>query len=171
MRWNLLGVVSAALAFSSLALPWWVLTVTSDIYTYGLGTIKFYPWGVTGGWAAMEGYALALYSALILMPISGILGLAGVLRTKNSGRGFMLESAVAAILGVAVFAFGMQSFITHVFINVDSLYYSGEYAKGYGATAYLALGFWLAVVSAGIAFLAYLLYPRTAKAASKEPAG
>lgn len=164
MRWNLLGVVSAVLAFASLALPWWVITVSSSTYTYGLGTLKFYPWGVTGGWAVMGGYGLAIYSALVLMAVSGVLGLTGGLRTKNRGRTFVLAAAITAILAVVVFPVAMQSFISDTFISVNSLFYSGMYAEGYTASAYLSLGFWLALVSAIIAFLAYLGYPKTAKA-------
>ena len=76
----------------------------------------------------------------------------------------MLAAAITAILAVVVFAVAMQSFITDTFISVNSLFYSGTYAEGYTASAYLSLGFWLALVSAIIAFLAYLGYPKIAKA-------
>jgi len=154
LKLNILGVVSAILAFISLALPWWVLTVE------GLGTVSFYPWGVTGGWAAMAGYALAIYSALILIVISGVLGLIGSAKIGGRGRTFVLVAGILAILSVVIFAGGLQSFVASVFIKVKSLFYSGPYNGGYTASAYLSFGFWLALVAAIIAFVAYLKYPK-----------
>jgi len=157
VKLNLLGVASAILAFSSLALPWWVLHMGK--YSY----VLFFPWGteelVGSGllfvWNKLGNYALAIYVALAFILISGILVLVGSLMVGKRGRMLLVAAGISAVLYIATFAGGLESFLIH--------WHSGGHPRTFYIDsvwlAYLSFGFWTALVAAILAFVASLKHP------------
>jgi ribosomal protein L40E len=156
-----LGIAAGVLALASLAFPWWILEIEA------MGTISLYPWGVKGAWVAMGPY-LGIYLALLLVSVGGIMSIVGGLIGDKKRN--MLYSGIILVIGVAVFAISLQSWIQKTFIYVDSLFYSGTY-DGYTYTAHASLstGFWMALAGAVLSLMAYVLHPKSiAEVRAKE---
>jgi hypothetical protein len=151
---NFLGFLSAIIAFLSLYLPWWTLTV--DIYG-----ISIYPWG----WSEREMYVYRpqelsfIYMALAFVVIGGVLGVIGSFKVRG-GKKLLIVSGIFAMLSLAIFAFGLHLFLGRTFVNVKTLFYSGPFNGGAYASCYLSFGFWLALVATILSFIAYLKYPK-----------
>lgn len=154
MKLNPLGLASAIMAFVSLALPWWVLTVESY-------SLSIYPWGWIGsGITVYRGQELSfIYIALAFIVIGGVLGVIGSFRVGKNGKRLLIISGIVAVLSLIIFASGLNSFLVRTFVKVKSLFYSGPFNGGWSASAYLSFGFWLALVTAILAFIAYVKHP------------
>lgn len=151
LKLNVLCVISAILAFISLALPWWVLTADGM-------PLSIFPWGISHGWLGPMHYAFVFYSALALIVTSGILAL---ISSARAGSKKMLSAGILALLSLVTFIGGLESLILTKFPRVNSPFYWGPYDGGLQAFAYLSSGFWLALVAAIIAFVAYKKYTQS----------
>jgi hypothetical protein len=164
MRLNLLALVAGVLAFVSMALPWWILEVADET------AVTFYVWGPKDTAPAGDyNFGLGVYVSLALIAVAGILALIGGVKVNEKGKKMLRLSGVLAVCSVVVFALFVHLWVNDVYLNVDSLFYSGEFGGGYDASAYLYLGFFVAVVAAVLSFVGYVLYPKlTVDAAPEE---
>jgi len=98
------------------------------------------------------------WAALALIIVGGILGIAGSLFTK--GRIVILGGGLFALLAIVIFAVGLQSELSQPLATgfpQASLFSSGSYGSDFGSLnymTYLSYGFWIALVSAIIMFVA-----------------
>ena len=165
MRVNLIALVAGVVAFVSIALPWWILEIGN------VETVTWYLWGPTDPVPAGEyNYGLGVYVSLALIAVAGILALVGGFKVEEKGRNLLRTSGVLGVCSVVVFAIVMHLWVNNVFINVDSLFYSGAYGGGYNANAYLYLGFFVAIVAAALSFVAYVFYPKSTVSEAVEEA-
>ena len=150
-KWNRFGLISAILAFNSLALPWWKF-VRPD------GWILLFPWGAET-WQlgiTLGDYSSAIYVALTFILISGFLGLLGSLVFGKRGRAFLATAGISTTLSVITFAIGLESFLTRVHLHT---FYSTLIEL-----AYLSSGFWVALGAVMVAFIALIRHRTTPSA-------
>jgi len=161
---NLHGIASAILAFSSLALPWWVL------YREGRGHVLLFPWGeeipgygpLSSLWKLMENYTLVMCVALAFILISGILVLVGSLMVGKRGRILLVAAGIFAVLSVISFAGGLESYVafgTCPFRGYAPSDFIHLFIKRGSVLAFLSFGFWTALVAAILAVVASLRHP------------
>ncbi len=179
MRLNYIGIVGGVLAFISLALPWWTMTLSGSIsgipisisvdvsiYPYK-GTVSASPMGVPmsldipmNAW-----YGLA---ALVLIVVGGILGIVGSI--MHAREKMMLAAGGAlALLSILIFAVGLQSELlsgmsTPLPMGMGTFQLPGIWLFSSGTfnfmgmpinySTYLSFGFWIALVAAIIMFAA-----------------
>jgi len=132
LKANYIGIVAGILAFVSIALPWWTF--------FG---IDVYLWGAMG----MIGGAWFTYAAMAFAVIGGILGIVGGIRPGDSGKKLLMGAGILDILAIVIFVAG--------FATIPG----GTTLLFYLPFAYLSYGFWLALVAAIIAFVAYAKHP------------
>jgi hypothetical protein len=152
---NIIGIVGGIIAFISLALPWWTMTVSGTSGLSFSGGVSIYPYQAT---AAAEGVSLHVtidiwygWAALVLVVMGGLLGIVGSL--VQSTRLILVAGGLLALLSIVIFAVGLQSELSKSTLvsgwPVVALFSSNGSFMGYlNYTAYLSLGFWLALVSA-----------------------
>lgn len=178
MKPNYIGIVGAIIAFVSIALPWWSMTLsTSALGISYSGSVSIYPYQAT---VSAVGFSASLslnlwygWVALLLIIVGGILGIAGSLLTK--GRILIFGGGLLALLSIAIFAVGLQSDLSQPLATgfpQAGLFSSGTYTLGLGSvdySTYLSYGFWLALAAA-IIMLVAMRYPKlTAQAPSAPP--
>ena len=86
MKPNIIGIVGAVIAFISLALPWWTMTlresrITSMGYN-GVRDVSIYPYQATASAARSVAVSIGLWygwATLVLVIVGGLLGMAGSL--------------------------------------------------------------------------------------------
>jgi hypothetical protein len=175
---NIIGVIGGILAFVSLALPWWTMSISNSLATYGNLSfdISVYPYmagmselDMTGGLSLWYGWV-----ALALIIIGGLLS---IISSLQRGRAKLLSIGGALVLAsILIFAVGLQI----DFLNVPptegtpafALFGSGtlsesDYNVSY--TAYLSFGFWIALAAAILLFVASRKKPVVAVRASLPP--
>jgi len=174
LRPNYIGILGAIIAFISLALPWWTLTLSSTIagistsldanlYLYQIAN------NVTGFTLANTWYA---WGALILVIIAALLALTGSVIEK--GRMMLIGGGALTILAIIIFAVGLMMDLSgSVGIIGLGLFSSGSISYGeFGSMAfstYLSYGFWLALVAAITMFAASAWKPKEAAAVPPTP--
>lgn len=157
---NLLGLIGGVIAFISLVLPWWAMTLSASALGFSYSaTVSIYPYQAT---ASTMGFSSTVsvnlwygWAALALIIVGGILGIAGSLVTK--GRIVILVGGLLALLSIIIFAVGLQSELSQPLgfgLPQASLFSSGTYAGLANYVAYLSFGFWIALVSAIIMLVA-----------------
>jgi hypothetical protein len=156
----MLGLIGGVIAFISLVLPWWSMTLSLGI-SYS-ESVSIYPYQVTVsamGFSSTVSLNLGFgWAALDLIIVGGILGIAGSLFTK--GRIAILVGGLFALLSIIIFAVGLQSELSQPLATgfpQTGLFSSGTYGSGLGSAnyaTYLSYGFWIALVSAIIMFVA-----------------
>jgi hypothetical protein len=168
---NYVGIVGGILAFISLVLPWWAISVSSSAMgqTFS-GGASVYPYQATAtAMGVSETVSMNLWFgwiALVLVVIGGLLGLIGSVVT--AGRRMLLAvGGLLLLLSIMVFAVGLQNEISNEnlatgFPTGAALFSSSSY--NYGAVSmnystYLSFGFWLALVAAIIMFAASVRKP------------
>lgn len=162
MKQNIIGIIGAIIAFISLALPWWTMSISSSIggisYT---GDASIYPYQAR---VSFMGFSMAVdhtlwygYVALALVVLGGLLGIVGSVAQK--GRMMLLGGGALALLSIIVFVAGLQLDLSTALMSgwpVVGLFGSGTYSPTEGSamnyTTYLSFGFWIALV-AGIMML------------------
>lgn len=161
MKANYIGIVAGILAFVSIALPWWTMTMSfggvsasGDLYLWGTAAT-----GVPGG--GIGGGTWWTYGALAFAVIGGILGLVGGFMATRSGKMALLGAGILIILAIVIFIAGFYSTPGGSTI----IFYSAG-----GITTYLSYGFWLALVAAIIAFVAYAKHSIEGAAPPPAPA-
>jgi hypothetical protein len=173
---NIIGIVGGILAFISLALPWWTMSVSS----FGISMdVSVYPYmaGVSGiGLTGIGGLNWYGWLALVLVVIGGLLGLMG--GVKPDKVKMLSYGGALALVSIIIFAVGLQL----DFLNVPStegaptlaLFGGGSLsASDYGVDvsyfAYLSFGFWIALVAAIMMFVASKKKPIVAGVAPPPP--
>jgi hypothetical protein len=158
------------MAFISLALPWWVVTISTTgplgITTYDEATLYLYEAKVSiTGWR-LFGIAIGVThpwyasTALAFVVLSGLLGLTS--DVIANGRKIVLTlGAILALFSIIIFAAGLQNDISNgavgrFYPTGASLFSSGSYTYlgtlSVNYSGYLSFGFWLALVAAIIMF-------------------
>ncbi len=157
MKPNIIGIIGGILALVSLVLPWWTMSVSNSLTTYGNLSfdVSVYPYmagiskfDMSGGLSLWYGWV-----ALVLIIIGGLLG---IVSSLQRGKAKLLSIGGALVLfSILIFAVGLQL----DFLNVPStegtpafaLFGSGFLSEsGYNVSynAYLSFGFWLALATA-----------------------
>lgn len=163
LKLNYIGIVAGILAFISIALSWWTISVSAtgitafsyDVYLYQV--------------ASIEGIALEawfIYAALALIIVGGILAIVGSVIAK--GKMILLGGGVLALLSIIIFAVGLQMELSKIPISGIGLFSSGSIGAGEVAmnwSTYLSFGFWIALVAAILCFVAYIKHPMETAAA------
>jgi hypothetical protein len=168
LKLNYVGVVAAVLAFVSLLLPWFTVTMTSvdepikmdfTVYLYQIqGTVN----GVS---ATSFANVWFVWGALALVVFTAIICLAGSILSGRKGQVLLLIAGIFALLSAVVFGAGL---LNSSYSNTDSepaaimgLFPSNAFAvtaesamqNSYDFVWWLSYGFWLTIVSAIIAFV------------------
>ena len=165
MKPNYVGIVGAILAFISLILPWWTMSVSYSILSVSYSVdVSVYLYQTTTG--ALT-FALANYwyvwTALALIIIGALLALAGSVMAK--GKMMLIGGGLLAIIALIVFAAGLMMDLSSVsgFSGIG-LFNSGTIGAGeFGSmnfSTYLSYGFWVALVAAILMFIGAFWKPR-----------
>ncbi|MCL6578332.1 MAG: hypothetical protein K6T73_02980 [Candidatus Bathyarchaeota archaeon] len=147
---NYIGIIAGILAFISIALPWWTYSAiadSSDLYLYQVGTIAG---GTIETWF--------VWTALALIIIGGIIAIVGSVMAK--GKTILLGGGVLALLSIIIFAVGLQMELPKIPVSGIGLFSGGS-----DWSTYLSYGFWIALVAAIIAFVAFVKHPTEVAAA------
>ncbi|MEM3768865.1 MAG: hypothetical protein QXE37_02375 [Nitrososphaerales archaeon] len=172
MKINYIGIFGGILAFVSLALAWWTmsLSVTGMGMTIG-GEVSIYPYQAK---ASMMGLSEAIpmdmwfgWAVFALILVGGLLGIIGSI-TKYGGK-LLIIGGVLAFLSIIIFVVGLQMGLSDLQRQLLEfgmsptglgLFSSGTMNLGYGVIAnystYLSFGFWLALIAAVLMFVAAL---------------
>lgn len=156
MKLNIIGIVGAIIAFVSIALPWWTVSVSAE-FTSGTGNWYLYNAGAYG-----TGLSLWYdWVALLFVILGGIIALAGSI--MENVKKLLIGGGILSLLSIIIFAVGLQLDLSShtsselgISLNVFS---SGSFSYGFSYSTYLSFGFWLALVAAIIMFVA-MLYPK-----------
>ncbi|HEX9863161.1 MAG TPA: hypothetical protein VGB11_07770 [Candidatus Bathyarchaeia archaeon] len=158
MKLNIIGIVGGILAFVSLALPWWTMSVG-----YGGISMDFsvYPYMASMGGLGDASVLNLWYGwvALALIIVGGLLGIVGSL---TLGKAKMLSAGGAlALVSIIIFAVGLQLDFLSIPATEGSptftLFGSNTISSsGYDISyfAYLSFGFWIALAAAIVMFAA-----------------
>jgi hypothetical protein len=155
---NILGLVGGMIAFISLALPWWTMTLTFSymgISRAAYMSLYLYQAKTTAvGWSA--GGHLDLWFgwvSLALVVSGGLLGVVGSLLRQGK---MILVGGALALASMTVFAVGLQSEIWNAPINpwgylLPGIFSSGSIDLGGLSSAdyatYLSFGFWVTLAA------------------------
>lgn len=171
MKPNIIGILGGVLALVSLALPWWTMSVSNSLATYGNLSfdVSVYPYMVGMSEVEMSG-GLSLWYGWVALALIIISGLLGIVSSLQRNRAKLLSTGGALVLcSLLIFAVGLQI----DFLNVPStegtpafaLFGSGslsESGHNVSYTAYLAFGFWIALAAAILLFVASRKKPAVA---------
>lgn len=158
MKLNYIGIIGAIIALISLALPWWTVSASSggirltynwnlyDAGTYGTGMNLWYNW-----------------LTLLFVILAGILGLVGSI--MPNGKKILMGGGLLALLAIIIFPVGLQTDLSSN--NSPVSIFSSTTISEISYSTYLSFGFWLALVSAIIMFVAAT--KATTKAAPMPP--
>lgn len=155
LKQNIIGIVGAIIAFVSIVVPWWTMTVSASTLGYSYSAdVSIYPYQAT---ASVLGISSSVsidiwygWVALVLVLIGGVLGIAGSLAQRT--RMILVAGGLLALLSVIIFAVGLQSELSNTAIITGyptvSLFSSGSILGYANYTTYLSFGFWLALLAA-----------------------
>lgn len=177
LKTNYIGILGAVIAFISLVLPWWTLTMSFSV-AIPAGTIStsseanFYLYQLQN---SVSGFSLANtwyynWIALALVFIGAIVAVAGSVMER--GRALLAVSGVLEIIAMIVFAIGLNMDLPNSGYARLGLFSSGTtfyILLPTNFSTYLSYGFWLAIVAAIVMFAASAWRPREA-AAPQPPA-
>jgi len=154
---NYIGIIAGILAFISIALPWWTYAVSlgeisADMSIYLYQIQSSLPTTITLGWY--------VWVALAFVIIGGLLAIVGSVIAKM-GKTMIAVGGIIALLSIIIFAVGLMT---------DSQFSglpggNALFGSGTGYSYYLSYGFWIALVAAIIAFVAFVKHPTEAAAA------
>jgi hypothetical protein len=178
LRRNISGIIGGILAFVSLALPWWTMSVSNSLATYGNLSfdVSVYPYMAGMSGLDVSG-GLSLWYGWVALALIIIGGLISIVSSLQRGRAKILSIGGALVLfSILIFAVGLQI----DFLNVPStegtpafaLFGSGSLSEsGYNVsyTAYLSFGFWLALAAAIVLLIASRKKPAAAFGNSLPP--
>jgi len=159
---NYVGIVGGILAFISLILAWWTVTfsysglpisVDASLYLYqftavGISLTTSIPW--------------YCWVTLALIVVGGVLGIVG--SVTKFGKRFIAVGGALALLSIIVFAAGFQvSGLPFLGISGLGFFSSGTLTLGslsVNYSSYLSFGFWIALFSAIVLFIAIRMHPK-----------
>ena len=164
MKVNVIGVASAIIAFASLALPWWTMTISLletplswDMYTWGVRS-------PTEGDALLFDFADSYrYAALAFIVVGAILGLAGSVTVRRRGWTILATSGISIILAAIIFVAGLATdpALTGATPPIG-IFESKEISIpefSYSISTYFNIGFFLAITAAILASISLLRQP------------
>jgi hypothetical protein len=162
---NYIGIVGGILAFISLVLPWWTMTMSSSLMgvAYSID-VSMYPYQARiGGMGISLPVTMDLWFgwvALALVVLGGLLGIVGSVKSDKA-RMMLVVGGVLALLSIVVFALGLQIELSKAppvsGFPAVGLFSSGSYSYeeiSMNYSTYLSFGFWLALVAAVVMFVA-----------------
>jgi hypothetical protein len=167
LKANIIGIIGGICAFISLVLPWWTMTESGRIgNTTTTTTVSIYTYTSNMSTATDMGFWYA-WTAFVLIILGGSLGMSGSL--VKTSRLILVAGGLLALLSIVVFAVGLQTEISKLPIGpVASLFSSGSFTTSFfdysytiNYSAYLFVGFWLALVSTISILAASLRKPET----------
>lgn len=171
MKLNYIGIIGAILAFVSIALPWWTMSMSAtamevtfsadvSVYLYqasasAMGVSQTVTMELWFGWAA-----------LALVVLGGVLGIVGG-AIPDKGKMVLVVGGILALLSIVIFAVGLQTELSKAppvsgFPGVG-LFSSGSYnfmGASMNYSTYLSFGFWLALVAMILMFVAIIMKPK-----------
>jgi len=175
LRLNYIGIIGGILAFISLALPWWTLTLSGQAMGIPISAdFSVYPYK---GAVSFMGFSMDIpmnvwfgSTALVLVILGGILGIVGSI-ILDKGKAVLAIGGVLTLLSIIVFATGLQSEFSKaegfsipipagggsLEIPAIGLFSSGTWdimGTTVNYSSYLSFGFWLALIAAIIIFAA-----------------
>jgi hypothetical protein len=168
---NIIGIVGGILAFVSLALPWWTMSITFGISM----DVSVYPYMAAMSGLDVSGISLWYgWAALALIIVGGLVGIVG--SVKSDKRKLLAVGGALALVAIIIFAVGLQL----DFLSIPSTESSPGFAlfgggsisvSGYDISyfAYLSFGFWIALVAAIVMFVASRKKPAEAAAFPPPP--
>lgn len=172
MKPNVLALIGSVISFISLVLPWWTMTLTGGSQA---GSLSIYTYQATVSSMGLS-YTINVnlwyaWTALALIIVGGLIGIAGSLLTN--GRPLILVGGLLMLLSIVIFPVGLQNELSQpsmaglrLYTAGTSLFSSGSYGPTNYVT-YLSIGFWIALASAIIMFVASAR--RTAQVPSPMP--
>jgi hypothetical protein len=173
---NVLALIGSVISFISLVLPWWTMTLTGGSQA---GSLSIYTYQATVSSMGLS-YTINVnlwyaWTALALIIVGGLIGIAGSLLTN--GRPLILVGGLLMLLSIVIFPVGLQNELSQpsvaglrAYALGTSLFSSGSYGSGFDSVnyvTYLSIGFWIALASAIIMFVASAR--RTAQVPSPMP--
>lgn len=191
MKLNYIAIAASIIAFASLALPWWTLTmrphylyarrtkisVEFSVYPYQTKTSTTgVPQNVMPGESAGTTKPWFALATLTLIVIAGIAGTVGSVTVGKTGKIILIVAGILALLSIIIFAEGLENELPKKapvpgFPEL-SLFSSGTYSfmgvLSMDYSTYLNSGFWLALVAAIIAFISLLKHPMAPPTAHKK---
>ena len=160
MKPNILGLIGGVIAFISLVLPWWSMTLSASALGMSYSaSVSIYPYQAT---TSIMGFSSTVsvnlwygWAALALIIVGGILSIVGSLLTK--GRIVILVGGLLALLSIVIFAVGLQTELSQPLATgfpQAGLFSSGSFNGIASYVTYLSFGFWIALVSTIIILVA-----------------
>jgi len=188
LKVNYIGIAAGIIAFISLALPWWTMTMSAEalgieisadvsVHTYDArASVKGL--GLEASESIVDGFSIWYgYTALAFIIIAGVAGIVGSLIVGKNGRMILVVAGILALLSIIIFAAGLQSELSKLTEATEetmpglpevSLFSSGSYSfmgASMDYSTYLTFGFWLALIAAILAFISLLKHPMAPPAA------
>jgi len=175
MKPNFVGIVGGILAFVSLVLPWWTMTMSTTAMGVTVSVdLSMYPYQATVSAMGMsQSVAMSWYgwAALALVVVAGILGIVG--SVTKYGKGLIAGGGALALLSIIVFAVGLHFELATLTIpGLGAFSGLGLFSSGtltimdisFNFTTYLSYGFWIALVAAILILIALKTQPKPAEA-------
>jgi hypothetical protein len=169
LKVNYVGIIGGIIAFVSLVLPWWTLSMSTTLAgtSYSVD-VSVYPYQATAtALGVSQSVAISIWYgwvALALIIIGGVLGIAGSVTAL--GKKLLIGGGALALLAIIIFAAGLQNELSATAVisgaPVAGLFSSGSYnffGTSMDYSTYLSFGFWIALVSAIIMFAAIKTQP------------
>lgn len=163
MKLNVIGIVGGILAFVSLALPWWTMSVSSALGEFGSYAVDFsvYPYMASVGGLGDASVLNLWYGwvALALIIVGGLLGIVGSLAPSKAK--LLSAGGALALISIIIFAVGLQLDFLSIPATEGSPTFTlfgsstiSEFGYDISYFAYLSFGFWIALVAAILMFVA-----------------
>lgn len=171
MKINYIGIVAGIIAFISLALPWWTMTMSAEVMGMKISAgVSVYPSQATASaMGASQTVAMELWfgwAALALIIIAGVAAIVGSLIIGKNGKMILVVAGILALLSIIIFAVGLQGELSKAApvsgFPIVGLFSSGSWSfmgASLDYSTYLSFGFWLALVAAIIAFISSGKHP------------
>ena len=114
LKLNYIGIVAGIIAFVSLALPWWTMTMSAEVMGVKMSVdVSVYPYQAkASAMGVSQTVAMELWfgwAALALIVIAGIAGIVGSLIVGKNGKMILIVAGILALLSIIIFAAGLQS--------------------------------------------------------------
>jgi len=171
LKINYIGIVTAIIAFISLALPWWTMTMSAEAMGIKVSAdVSIYPSQATASaMGVSQSVAMELWfgwATLALIIIAGVAAIVGSLIIGKTGKMILMVVGILTLLSIMIFALGLQGELSKgvpvIGFPEVGLFSSGSWSfmgVSMDYSSYLSFGFWLALVAAIIAFISLLKHP------------
>jgi hypothetical protein len=178
LKINYIGILGGILAFTSLLLPWWVMTMSAATLGVEMNMgITISPYQATSSAMGMStSVAMNLWygsAALALIVIGGVAAIVGSLIIGKTGKMILIVAGILSLFSIIIFAAGLQDELSNTLVLSNypavGLFSSGSWTylgviMDY--SSYLTFGFWLALVAAILVFISFPKHPTATLTAS-----